>query len=169
MIIHCSGKLAAKLPDCAKAALTEDSPIGSWHGHLFTVHRYQCVMFCHDASRWCLFLPGLRKPHFADLGSKWFRQLYRESLAASGFSEAAVRKAELALGPVRFDRATDRSVTGTINTARSDLANSHFRSMHVLDINPAAVSTFLSRRPVQVRGKHQWPDEVMREVIDALP
>ena len=41
-------------------------------------------MFCHDASRYCLFLAGLRNPELARLGSKWFWKLFAGSLAAIG-------------------------------------------------------------------------------------
>ncbi len=70
MIIHCSKKLAAKLPEVWATPLDETSPLGSWHVPLFALDRRQCGMFCHDASRYCLCLAGLRKPHFAELGSK---------------------------------------------------------------------------------------------------
>jgi hypothetical protein len=49
MIFHCSKKLATKLPDVSSVPLEETSPLGSWHGHLFSMDRRQCVMFCHDA------------------------------------------------------------------------------------------------------------------------
>jgi hypothetical protein len=35
MIIHCSQKLAAKLPDVSPTSLAETGPLGGWHGHLF--------------------------------------------------------------------------------------------------------------------------------------
>jgi len=37
MIIHCSQKLAAKLPGVSSVPLDETSPLGSWHGHLLTL------------------------------------------------------------------------------------------------------------------------------------
>ncbi|CAG0926598.1 MAG: hypothetical protein EFKGCFLK_00657 [Rhodocyclaceae bacterium] len=83
MIIHCSKKLAAKLPDVSSMPLELTSPLGGWHGHLITLDRRQCAMFCHDATRYALFLPGLRKEHCTELGSKWFRQLYLATLAMS--------------------------------------------------------------------------------------
>ena len=67
MILHCSQKLASKLSPVSPTRLEETSPLGSWHGHLFALDRRQCVMFCHDATRYVLFLPGLRKEHFAEL------------------------------------------------------------------------------------------------------
>ena len=48
MIIHCTRKLAAKLPDVSNKPLVENSPLGSWHAHLLYFDRRQCVLFCHD-------------------------------------------------------------------------------------------------------------------------
>jgi len=48
MILHCSQKLAAKLTGVSPTPLEETGPLGSWHGHLFTLDRRQCVMFVHD-------------------------------------------------------------------------------------------------------------------------
>ena len=39
MIIHCSQKLAARLAGVSPTPLEEASPLGSWHGHLFTLDR----------------------------------------------------------------------------------------------------------------------------------
>ncbi len=108
MILHCSHKLAAKLPGVSGTPLEEDSPLGSWHANLFTLDRRQCVMFCHDETRYCLFLVGLRKPQFAELGSKWFRQMFSASLAVIGCPDVQIRRVELALGPIRCDTVTDR-------------------------------------------------------------
>ncbi|MCL4471367.1 MAG: hypothetical protein M1547_09680 [Gammaproteobacteria bacterium] len=121
MIIHCSQKIAAKLADVSPVQLEETSPLGGWHAHLFTLDRRQCVMFCHDATRYTLFLPGLRKERFAELSGQWFRPLYLATFAAFGCPPAQISKAELAMGPIRFDTATDRSVQGSLRVARQDL------------------------------------------------
>lgn len=107
MILHCSQKLAAKLTDVSAAPLEEISPLGSWHAHLMIYDRRQCVMFMHDATRYALFLPDLRKPQFAALG-EWFRSLYFATLASFGCPDTQIKKVELAIGAVRFDTATDR-------------------------------------------------------------
>lgn len=67
MIIHCTQKLAAKLPEISATPLQETNPVGSWHAHLYTYDRRQCVLFCHDKSRYCLFLPGLLKRDLQNL------------------------------------------------------------------------------------------------------
>ena len=78
MIIHCTQKLAVKLPNVSTTPLVETSPLGSWHAHLFHYDRRQCVLFCHDESRYCLFQSGLLKADFAELG-----RLHRELFLAT--------------------------------------------------------------------------------------
>jgi hypothetical protein len=146
MIIHCSWKLAAKLPNVSDAPLVETSPLGSWHGHLFTLDRRQCGVFCHDASRYVLFLPALRKGDFADLG-KLFRPLYLASLAAFGAVPNQIRKAELALGPLCFDTAIDRSVQGSIRIVQTLDLEWLAGQTQVINLESLAVSCRLSHRP----------------------
>ena len=146
MIIHCSQKLAVKLPGVSSTPLEETSLLGSWHGHLFTLDRRQCVMFVHDATRYALFLPGLRKEQFAVLG-EWFRLLYLATLAAFGCPDTQIKKVELALGSIRFDMATDRSVQGSLRVARQELEAFAYQATNVMDLGPLAVSCRISHRP----------------------
>lgn len=168
MILHCSQNLAAKLPNVSPARLEETSPLGSWHGHLFTLDRRQCVMFCHDATRYVLFLPGLRKEDFAELGSKWFCPLYLAILALSGCPDTLIKKVELALGPMRFDTATDRSVQGSLRVAKQDLEAWLCQVPNVMGLDPLAVSRWLNERPATVYGKLVWPDRAMLDVVARL-
>ena len=168
MILHCSQKLAAKLAGVSPTPLAETSPLGSWHGHLFTHDRRQCVMFVHDATRYALFMPGLRKAQFDELGSKWFRLLYTATLAMSGCPDAQIKKAELVLGPVRFDTATDRSVQGSLRVAKQDLEAWVYQVSNVLELDPLKVSCRLNERPTTIHGKALWPDKAMREAVAAL-
>lgn len=165
MILHCSHKLAAKLHVVSPAPLAETSPLGSWHSHLFSMDRRQCVMFCHDATRYVLFLPGLRKENFAELDSKCFRPLYLATLAALGCSLAQLRKVELALGPMRFDTATDRSVQASLRMAKQDLEAWLYRVPNVMDLDPLAMSCHLNDRPATVYGKCVWPEKAMLEAV----
>lgn len=167
MIIHCSRKLAAKLPGVSAAPLAETSPLGSWHGHIFTLERRQCGLFCHDASRYVLFIPALRKEDFGDLG-RLFRPLFLASLAHFGAASNQIRKAELALGKLVFDTATDRSVQGTIRIVQTlDLAWQARRAVGE-NLGTLAVSCELSHRPTTIHGKWLWPDLVMLEAVGRL-
>lgn len=168
MILHCSQKLAAKLPDVSPAPLEETSPLGSWHGHLFTLDRRQCVLFCHDETRYVLFASGLRKEHFADLGGSCFRPLFLATLAALGCPTAQLRKAELALGPLRFDTATDRSVQGSLRVAKWDVEAWVYQAANVMELDAFALSCKLNERPATVHGKVVWPGDAMREAVGRL-
>lgn len=61
MLLHCTKKLAAKLPrelfkDAALAASEgEHRQLGEWHGHRLILDCRQCVLFCHDLTRYVLF------------------------------------------------------------------------------------------------------------------
>lgn len=168
MILHCSRKLAERLADVSTTPPEEASPLGSWHGHLFTIDRRQCVMFCHDATRYVLFLPGLRKAQFKVLGTPWFRELFTASLAVLGCPDTQIRKAELAIGPVRYDTVTDRSVMGSIKVAQQDLEAWLQDLPNVLAADPLAAARWLNHRPTYARGQLLWPDQAMRDFIAAL-
>ena len=82
MILHCTRKLAERLADVSTKPLTETDPLGIWHAHLYSIDRRQCLFFCHDATRYCLFLPGLRAPQVAELGrwsARWWNAWQRYS------------------------------------------------------------------------------------------
>jgi len=167
MILHCSRKLAAKLSAVSTAPLAETSPLGSWHGHLFTFDRRQCVMFMHDATRYALFLPGLRKAQFAELDDG-FRSLDLATLATFDCSATQIKKVELILGAVRYDTATDRSVQGSLRVAKQDLEAGLYRVPNVMDLDPIATSCMLSDRPATVHGKSLRPKKAMLEQVAAL-
>ena len=125
-------------------------------------------MFCHDATRYTVFLPGLRKPQFAELG-RWFREAFTASLAYMGMSDAEVRRAELALGPVVFDSHTDRSVLSSLTQMKFMLDARVEAVEDVMLLNPLSVTRWLCHTPVNAKGVNTtWPDEAMLERVAAL-
>jgi hypothetical protein len=167
LILHCSHKLAAKLTDVSTTPLDEASPLGSWHGHLFTLDRRQCVLFMHDATRYTLFLPGLRKAQFAELAD-WFRMLYLATLAGFGCSDTQRKKVELVLGRVRYDTATNSSVLSSLRVAKQDLEAMAYRLPNVMSLDPLAASCQLSDRPATIHGKWVRPEKAMLGLVGAL-
>lgn len=168
MIIHCTRKLAPKIPDISSESLEETSPLGSWTANLLRIDRIQCVMFCHDETRYALFLPGVRKPQFQELG-RLHRELFLGTLIVFGVSEAQLQKVALALGPVRYDTTTDRSVLASMNQMeQQELAIVMWRTKHVSEVDPLQASVELSHRPATVRGKFLWPEKAMLKKIQEL-
>ena len=166
MLLHCTKKLSLKLPEVSTTPLENLSPLGSWHAHLYSYDRRQCVLFCHDDSRYCLFLPGLVKADFAALG-RLQRELFLATLVILGVPEAQLKRLTMLLGPAQFDRNTDRSVLGSLRTADIDLSWL-IEDVHVLDCNPLGVSMKLNQRPTTVRGRWVDPEKMMLERIMQL-
>ncbi len=169
MIIHCTKKLAAKLPAVPSQPLEETSLLGSWHAHLYVIDRRNCLLFCHDETRYTVFLPGLRKAHFPELG-RWFKEAFTTSLAYIGLEDKQVRQAELALGPIQFDTCTDRSVLGSLNQMRFMLDCRVQEVDDVMLLNPLSVTRWLCNYPVNIRsGKDFWmADEAMAKQIETI-
>lgn len=167
MIFHCTKALAAKLPSVSPTPLTDANPLGSWHAHLHTIDRRQCIMFCHDTTRFVLFASGLKKEQFHNLG-QFHKQLYLAALISMGVSEASLKRVELAMGPTRFDTVTDRSVLGTMNQSRSDFDYFIADYSNILEVDSILAARWLNKRPLTARGKWLWPDKSMLELVGKL-
>lgn len=167
MIFHCAKALAAKLPIVSSNPLTDANPLGSWHAHLHTIDRRQCVMFCHDSTRFILLEAGLKKEQFKNLG-QLHKQLFLASLISLGVPEASLKRVELAMGPALFDTATDRSVLGTLNQSRFEFDFYLDDFNNILEVDPIIAAKWFNHRPLTARGKWLWADEAMLELIDRL-
>lgn len=167
MIFHCTKALAAKLPEVSLVKLADANPLESWHAHLHVIDRRQCVMFCHDSTRFILFQAGLRKEQFNNLGQV-HKELYKGALDSLGVSEASLKRVELAMGPALFDTSTDRSVLGTLNQSRSDFDCFIPRYNNILDIDPIDAARWLNERPMTARGVLLWPAKHMLELVSKL-
>lgn len=167
MILHCTQKLAAKLPEVALVPLAENSPLGGWHANLYQIDRRQCVLFCHDETRYTLFVPGLKKAHFESLG-RVHRDLFLISLAAHGLPDAKTMRAGMALGPVAFDRATDRSVLASMTQAIGDFGYYLHQVSNLLELDLADAALWLNDRPVTARGRWLWPGREMIAMVEKL-
>jgi len=166
MILHCTQKLTKKLSEVSPTPLAEVSQLGSWHAHLYNIDHRQCVIFCHDASRYILFLPGLRKDHFADLGSM-LRDYFLASLATLGVKGVPLHRVAMALGPVQFDRNTNQSVLASLRVASSDLSWM-LEDINVMDCDPLALSMRLNDRPVTIKGNWNFSGKVMLSLVEHL-
>lgn len=174
MILHCTQKLAGRIPyttDLPNSEAELDGqagPLSSWHGHLLTLDRRQCVLFCHDATRYVLFIPGLRAPQLAELG-RWHRELFQAVLEAQGLVHKQIAHAGLMLGPLCVDRQTDRSVLSSMNRVAGDLQFGLLQeTSNVMELDPIKTSLWLNHRPCTIHKKWIWPDTAMREIVEAL-
>lgn len=167
MILHCTKALAAKLPEVSNLPIVGANPIGSWHAHLHVIDRRQCVMFCHDSTRFILFQSGLRKEQFNNLG-QFHKQLYLAALMSMGVSEANLKRVELVMGPAQFDTVTDRSVLGTMKQARYEFDYFTDDYNNIMEVDAIIAARWFNHRPLRARGKLLWADEQMLQLIDSL-
>jgi len=174
VILHCTQKLAERIPSTIDlpepdAELDgQTGPLSSWHAHLLVLDRRQCVLFCHDATRYVLFLPGLRAPQLAEL-RRWHRDLFLAVLQAQGLAHHFIARVGLRLGPLQVDRKTDQSVLASMNRVAGDLQFGLLReTANVMELDPIRTSLWLNDRPCTVHKTWIWPDKAMCEIVEAL-
>ena len=167
MILHATARLAAKLPAVAAEPIASTDTLGAWHGNLYVVDRRQCVLLCHDLTRYVLFLAGFTKATFAELNAA-FGGLYLASLDAMGCAPATLARVRLAIGPLQADTRTDRSVLSAMRVAKGDFEPFLWHGTHVLDLDPLAIAARLNERPTRARGEWLWPAKAMRERVERL-
>lgn len=169
MLVHCTEKLAAKLPDVSREPLEETSPLGSWTAHLVYFQRQPCVIFCHDKTHYGLFLPRVRKAQFAELG-RLHRELFLATLRFYRVSEEKLRTIEGALGTTRFDRATHRLMVAAIRQLdEHELFGAvMWHAPHLVDLDPVMNSVRITYRRITLNGKSICPKQEMLALIDTL-
>lgn len=171
MIIHCTKKLAAKLSHVSKVALNEGSPLGSWHANLYLINSRNCLMFCHDQTRFSLFLVGLKKDDLANL-DLWFQDVFANTMLKLDYPPELIEKALAMVNSLQFDTVCDRSVQGTMRVARQDFDAMLFRVSDVMDLPIYSASAQLNQRPVTIKdmkgGDCLWPEREMKAWIDEL-
>ncbi|MDH5667261.1 MAG: hypothetical protein OEY86_04540 [Nitrospira sp.] len=172
MRLHCTKKLAANLPPELLSGPTPayfegaNRRLWDWHGHLVLLDRRQCVMFCHDLTRYLLVLPGLRAAEFKEIG-RLHRELFLTTIAALGVSSSQLAQLALLLGPLQIDCRTDRSVLGSLRVASDDLQFGYLpRVQNVLDLDPLAMSHQLNTRPCMAEKVLIWPAVVMKKLVE---
>lgn len=114
MLIHCTQKLLAEIPD----RLIDPSASGeSWHANLLRFDRRKCVLFTHDLTLYSVFVPGLKKPDFEHLDAVFGERLFK-ALRWDEFSQTQIERMLEACRIVRFTRSSNRSVLGSMNDMR---------------------------------------------------
>jgi len=178
--LHCTKKLLAKLPLYDDGRLRSHqsrplvaigdkaNPLSGWHANLITLQRRQCVLFVHDATRFPVFVPALKKPDFAELD--WhFQDGLMNTLLKAGADDKLMKAAEKHLAPLMCDNATDRSVQGTMNRMAQDIGHIlDFEEGSVMDLSPYRTGVWLAERPSSIKGKdYIWPAREMLELLGA--
>lgn len=179
--LHCTKKLYEKLPlrdggrlNRKKPSLypANDAPetlISGWHANLLILQRRQCVLFVHDATRFPVLVPALKKSDFADLDF-WFSDGFMNTLLKTGADDALMDRAHSALGPLVCDTICDRSVQGTMNQMAQSIEHMlWYENASILDISPTRTGAWLAERPCTAKGVKGciWPKQAMHELLNS--
>ncbi|MCP4076290.1 MAG: hypothetical protein GY744_08910 [Gammaproteobacteria bacterium] len=171
MIIHCTKKLASKIPEVNSDTLGDSNPLGSWHANLYTIDRRNCLMFCHDRTRFILFMAGLKMANFTNLNN-WFQDVFANTMLKLDYPIDLIDRTLAQLDLLQFDTVCDRSVQGTLRIARQDIDAMLYRVADVMDLPMDSTSAKLNNRPVTVKGMKTsdclWPAEEMKKLISDL-
>jgi hypothetical protein len=97
-----------------------------------------------------------------------FRQFFRAALVSLECPEVIIKQVELALGPIRFDTATNRSVQGSMRIAMQDLESRIYEVPNVMNLDPVAASCRLNERPTTIFKEWLWPNRVMLDAVRTL-
>ncbi len=179
--IHATKKLFAKLPVDAQGFLPQaknssiltpqmecdESLLSGWHANLITLQRRNCVLFTHDASRFALFIPCLKKADLAQLN--WhFQDVLMNTLLKLDASQQQLDTAASLLQPLCFDTDCNRSVQGTMNQMKGDVGHMlWFDGASVQELSPYRTSVWLSDRPCMIKTAKDciWPLKKMGELL----
>lgn len=115
--IYCTRK-AAKEADLSEAQLTkdpqDDSPLGSWHAHLFFRRRKKCLIFTNTRTLYSFVVENVKRADARNLAAL-FRKELRRSLFHEEFSAEIMRKVTSETENIQFARASNRSVLSSMN------------------------------------------------------
>lgn len=112
-------------------------------------------------------MPGVRKADLLNLDNT-FPVLLNRLLLALGCENISLAQLRLALGPVRFDTETDRSVLASMTIAAQDLEPMVYRANNVLELDPVAVSARLSQRPATICKQWIRPGELLLQQLECV-
>ncbi|WP_111642265.1 DUF6933 domain-containing protein [Marinimicrobium alkaliphilum] len=178
--VHSTKKLLTKLPIDERGRIIQTHPgtdaandgqdtlLSGWHANLIILQGRNCVLMAHDATRFPVFIPCLKKADFAHL-DHLFIDIFMNTLLKAGATDAQMQIAHNALAPLVLDSQCDRSVQGTMNQMAQDLGHSlWYNNAKVADLLPYSTSLWLADRPCTAKGVKDciWPIRAMLALLD---
>ena len=167
MIIRLSQKLAKKLKLGTLPSLPPDeNPYADWSAHLFTADRTQYIILTNTQSLYSVVMYG---KGIADDSRFIGRALdnIREFMEGDGQAFAYQRFIAPAGGSVRFAKALNRSVTGSMN----DMIYHAQMWLTEGGLSPHDTGFKLNEMPMSALGKprgYQQPREAFKALVGAL-
>jgi hypothetical protein len=115
MIFRLSQKLCAKMKEGSLRALPlDENPLADWSAHVFAADRTQYILLSNTKSLYSTMMYGKGITHDGAFIERALTNI-RESMEADGLQFIYHRLIVPATASVRFAKALDRSVTGSMN------------------------------------------------------
>ena len=115
--LRCTRKLLAQMgPGATFEARSDElaeSPL-DWYANLLWIERRKCVLFTNAGTLFGFLVPDVLKADLRRLSEVFLGHL-RENLEYSGFGAGAIRTSLELYGAPHLQRATNRSVLGSMN------------------------------------------------------
>jgi hypothetical protein len=165
MIFRLSDKLNGKIQTGTLATLPlDENPFADWSAGLFLVGRTQYILLSNTKSLYSTMLPGKGVTDESDFIERALSSI-REFMEEDGKRAAYERFIAPASASVRFAKALNRSVTGSMN----DMTRHATCWLAAGDISPFEIGTRLNEIPMSAL-KHDgstygFPRDAFKELI----
>ena len=161
MVLRLSGKLGTKIKIAPKAVLPLDAnPLADWSGHLFTANRTQYVILTNTASLYSAIAYARGMTNDSQFIIRALAVI-RETLADDGLEEAYLRMIVPETGTVRFSKALNRSVIGSMN----DIVNHSKFFLWERGESPSDVARRMNEMPLSML-KYSNPRETFSSLVE---
>ncbi|WFE69489.1 hypothetical protein P8S54_04100 [Thiomicrospira sp. R3] len=160
MRVHVTKKLAEKLPQIdLNNGVEQSSPWGDWHAHIYLIQRKQCVLFCHDETRFAVLLTGLKKADFANL-KHLFQEIFINALIKMNYPPDLVERVanQLDQETMVFDSKINRSVQSSLRILHEELDWMLYHDQkHIDDVSLYVYPAWSADQPRSIKlGRKQY-------------
>jgi hypothetical protein len=168
MIFRLSQKLIDKIKAGELGALPlDENPLADWSAHLFVAGRTQYVLRSNTRSLYSVVMPGKGVTNDSQFIERTLSSI-REFMEADGQDAADERIMAPASTTVRFAKALNRSVTGSMN----DMAKHAAYWLAAGDVSPLEIGSRLKEIPMSALkhdgSTHGFPRDAFKALVDQL-
>lgn len=166
MIFRLSDKLNAKIKGRTLATLPlDENPFAEWSAGLFLVGRSQYILVTNTKSLYSTVLPGKAITDEKTFVERTLSSL-REFLDADAHEGVYERLVAPVSGSVRFAKALNRSVTGSMN----DMTKHAAYWLAAGDVSPVEIGSRLKEIPMSALkhdgSTHGFPRDIFKAMVD---
>jgi hypothetical protein len=168
MIFRLSQKLNTKIKAGTLPAMPlDDNPLADWSAHLFLADRTQYILLSNTKSLYSTVLYGKGITNDSDFIQRALSSI-RAFMEEDGQGAAYERFVAPASASVRFAKALNRSVTGSMN----DMTNHAAYWLAAGDVSPFEIGSRLKEIPMSAlkhdRSHYSFPRDVFENMVSSL-